>query len=1289
MAKGTKDPGIDRYNEYKRNWDAGIGRGKYIADGPAPTLPPREVHADTGQDVFPGDTLIKKLPDGSEERIKIQEIPASSEEMEQLQQQINQDMRRDPGMPDVGKSPALAEHARMIASNSSEDAEIAALEKELGVTDSRGQDVTLNAQARAKAERDAKAGQLQNFMDMKAPIPPKVEEGKRIPLNEQLQFSKENTLFQMAGGVADLGQSLVNLGIEVANIAKGVKEMPEEIPHATFADDLFPASDYAGQKVLRGVTQFLVPYAGLSKVVGAAGVTSTIGKAAIAGTLTDFLAFDGNDERLSNLIQTVPALANPITEYLAAKPGDNAIEGRFKNVLEGMGLGLAAEGLGQGLFKTIKFIKESRRTKELVEQTAKVASGEVKALPEGVIEAPPVEEQLKQLEVTPEEALKPGAKAPEEVLTNLDRINVSSEVKNMMTNIANKDSQQIADIVGSPHRLANLDEEAIKSGITVEKVLKKPEGSPLSELESHVLRTAVATRASELQGLAKAALDSGSQEDLAKFILTKNDFVSLFRADKYSAATASRVLGSRRAIVSPINPEQINELVKLYGDKAWKMADMVAQMPPDAIAKASAQSSFRKTFDAVFESYIGNLLSGVGSQAVNLITSPVQFGVNVTRRALAPIFGAGKTIAGEEITKLVAKREELLSKIMDVPFEQRRNIEKELSEVEISLSGVVNDIGVKPSEAAQLIGGFVSGFTDVIRSLGKDVLKMDRYKDAKSFKQLVSEVGSSTKLEHTFQPAIGGNKALDLLGAIQRTSLSALQYVDDAWKVVFNRAELHAVSSRLGLAQNLEGEALQNFVTKTIQNPPPYVSSEGKMFAEFSTFTQPLEGFAKKFDALRNTDFYGAPWLKMVVPFFKTPMNLAAETISTTPIALAELGVSKLPFVSGMVPKYVETLKRGGAEAQLLKSKVLLGNAVFGSAMAFAANGYITGSGPRNKQKRDILEATGIKFNHIKIGDHQFPLSVLGPLGASIGIAADIADIARYSADHHLNVLDNENGPMNAMVDLAGLLSFTVLERSTPEGFTRTMGQLFDSIEQKDLSMFQRIIGNTIPLTGLAKNVKAFADTTSRNKMVDPELSATHAFFIGAVNHWKEQIPGLSSTLPPNRNIFGEEMVLPSPLGVDSVTAFFGVKPRGKNDPLLKELVRLGYYGPLRATDPLAGETFLSINLPEKQIAFGGGIAELDPIQYDKYVQLAAGIGLKDTNGDPVDMPLREALGLAMENYADFNATTDELKRKVLKGTINEYRKMAAQQMLDEFPELSDKIDKSRASFMKARGVEE
>lgn len=127
---------------------------------------------------------------------------------------------------------------------------------------------------------------------------------------------------------------------------------------------------------VEGITQFatgFVPLFGLAGRAGALAKAGTATKAVVASAATDFTFFNGQEARLSNLIQQVPELQNPVTEFLAYDEDEGEIEGRLKNVLEGLGLEAVAGSFIAGL-KAIKRGRESKRRGESAEQQAQVVN---------------------------------------------------------------------------------------------------------------------------------------------------------------------------------------------------------------------------------------------------------------------------------------------------------------------------------------------------------------------------------------------------------------------------------------------------------------------------------------------------------------------------------------------------------------------------------------------------------------------------------------------------------------------------------------------------------------------------------------------------------------------------------------------------------------------------------------------------------------------------------------------------------------------------------------------------
>ena len=92
---------------------------------------------------------------------------------------------------------------------------------------------------------------------------------------------------------------------------------------------------------------------------------SNVAKGAVAGAVADFSVFDEHQERLSNLIESVPELQNPVTEYLASNQEDSIFEGRLKNAVEG----LLAGGVVDGLISGVKALRGAKRAMEAGDST--------------------------------------------------------------------------------------------------------------------------------------------------------------------------------------------------------------------------------------------------------------------------------------------------------------------------------------------------------------------------------------------------------------------------------------------------------------------------------------------------------------------------------------------------------------------------------------------------------------------------------------------------------------------------------------------------------------------------------------------------------------------------------------------------------------------------------------------------------------------------------------------------------------------------------------------------------
>lgn len=140
---------------------------------------------------------------------------------------------------------------------------------------------------------------------------------------------------------------------------------------AEFVRNSIPEPETVGGDLVEAGTRFVAGFVGAGKFrwlqhLKAGGKIARTGGMAAQGAIADFAVFDGHEERLSDfLIQfDNPALNNAVTQYLAVNGESNEdvgeLEGRMRNVLEGAGLGMIAEGFIRG----IRALKPARRVRD-------------------------------------------------------------------------------------------------------------------------------------------------------------------------------------------------------------------------------------------------------------------------------------------------------------------------------------------------------------------------------------------------------------------------------------------------------------------------------------------------------------------------------------------------------------------------------------------------------------------------------------------------------------------------------------------------------------------------------------------------------------------------------------------------------------------------------------------------------------------------------------------------------------------------------------------------------------
>lgn len=165
------------------------------------------------------------------------------------------------------------------------------------------------------------------------------------------------------------------------------------------------------------------------------------GRGAAKGAVVDFLAFDGNEGRLSDLISEYPGVVGEVAEFMKTDEEDPELLGRLKNAFEGAVLGVAFDSVVDGIRAQHAFrkIKRAGGDDDQAVEAAMNAFEDSKAsrkaqaeLEEDIeIEAQRIEE-YEMLDAEGNIVTRTGADKDEAAATVADMIERSIEVEDMI-----------------------------------------------------------------------------------------------------------------------------------------------------------------------------------------------------------------------------------------------------------------------------------------------------------------------------------------------------------------------------------------------------------------------------------------------------------------------------------------------------------------------------------------------------------------------------------------------------------------------------------------------------------------------------------------------------------------------------------------------------------------------------------------------------------------------------------------------------------------------------------------
>jgi hypothetical protein len=857
--------------------------------------------------------------------------------------------------------------------------------------------------------------------------------------------------------------------------------------------------------IVKGVSQFLTGMKGANKLLDVAGVPAAAGalgygRTAVQGAIANFAVFDAHQKRLSNLVQEFPALQNPVTEYLASDPTDNVAEGRFKNALEGVGLGLITDGF----FKGVKLLREAGRARGMLDQAAAVpetvpaiddafrllgdepAAGAAKAAESGKAAGEAAEQAplvgLKTVKEVDPKALGEAVEKPE-VFINFARIDAPQDVKTAI--------QQMADLNAESTRAAQRGVQSFEqtklnaSQIDAWKVLQtRRMGEPFNAETALAARQLWATSGDRLTQLAQLASDSPSEANLFAF----RKMLSVHHAIQQEVIAArtetARALSSWR-IPAGAGKQRLVDIEGILAQNGGtnvsrELASRVAALGRAGMVKEMTEvverTAYAKTRDAVLEGWINGLLSNPPTHIVNTMSNSLTIGLRMAERAV-----------GGKIARLLG-----------------------------------DENSVAAGEAAQQWFGMTQGLKDAFRYA---------YKSAKTGesgygigKLETAREGSITSEALGLSSSGWLGRSTDMLGSVVRIPGRALTAEDEFFKTLGYRMELNAQALRQATSEvnggQLAATGIKQRIAELIQTPPENLKLAAIDAATYQTFTNTPGKLAQHIGQI--TSEY--PLLKVILPFTKTPANILRFTFERTPLA-------------PLMGQFRQNIAAGGARRDLALAQLAIGTTAMMTAADMTMSGQVSGSGPTDRGTKAAMQRQGWQPYSMKIGKRWYAYNRLDPVGSLFGMSADVVQTLQNVQHEAVDDADTEKLAVATAMAIAGNL----VNKTYLSGLSSIFEAMADP-QQYSEATIQRMVGSAVP--AVAANVA---------RQMDPYQRQVYSM----LDQLKARTPGLSKDLPPRLNLWGEPLTYES--GFGKAYDFFSpvYTKEGSNDPIDAELLRL------------------------------------------------------------------------------------------------------------------------------------
>lgn len=699
---------------------------------------------------------------------------------------------------------------------------------------------------------------------------------------------------------------------------------------------------------------------------------------------------------------------------------------------------------------------------------------------------------------------------------NLANLETSEDIRRAMQNV----EQQFGGFDAARRgTISHAETQALANdlGMTVDELLKRRRGQALNAEQTTAARMMLGAAYDDLTRLAARAVGPDASDvtrgefaRAAMMTARVHEEVSAAVAETGRALSAMRIPAASRAFQG----ELLRAITDNAGGKS-RLEDMAGRIlelqragsTPEGIAKFAREAIQPRNRDKLVELYINGLLSGIKTHVVNNASNLATHMLQIPEYAAASALGQVRR-----------------------GFNALRGREDDLDRV------LGSELGAR---TVGLMQGSMEGIPAFARAL--------RTGDAEDF---------VTKIESRSYRAISGVK-----GEIARLPSRFLVAEDEFFKAIGRRMHINGEAVRQARREGLTGQAARDRIADLSRNPTQQMMEGARDYARYLTFQKELGPVGRRVSQTAQEH----PWLRLVLPFVRTPTNLLKFATERSPL--------------GFVLKEVRNdLRAGGARRDLALVRMALGTGMGALAMKWASDGTITGGGPADEGARQLMMADGWQPYSVKIGDTYYSYARFDPLSTTLGIAADMVDRQGRMTESQ----ERRAGALFVASIMRQLGNKTWLS-----GASELIGAFDDP--DRNLTGFLARIGGSAAVPTIAAHAAQAIDPVMRDTRVPtfstegyvPDyLRGTIDPILGRI---QSRIPGQSSGMPARLDVLGNP-IQSEEGGFGTMVNPFPVRT-ARGDPIAAEALRLG----------------VNISRPSRRAAGG----EYTGWEYQRYQELA------------------------------------------------------------------------------------